>query len=232
MLTELKREAYEANLALPKHGLVYLNFGNASALDPGKGIFAIKPSGVDYDMLKPSQMVLVDLDGNIVEGSHRPSSDTPTHRIVYRGLPQARGVVHTHSAHATAFSQAGKPIPAFGTTHADFFEGPVPITRSLTPSEIKSEYEANTGLAILEAVKGLHMEGTGAALVLWHAPFAWGDSVGKAVEMAVALEFCAKLALETLRLSPSRKAMPDVLHRKHFFRKHGPDAYYGQPKKN
>ena len=230
MLTELKREAYEANLALPGHGLVHLNFGNASALDRGKGIFAIKPSGVDYHILKPSQMVLVDLDGKIVEGSHRPSSDTPTHRILYRGLAGAAGVVHTHSTHATAFAQAGKPIPALGTTHADYFEGPVPVSRSLAASEIRSEYEVNTGIAILESVKGLRMEENGAALVLWHAPFAWGGSVGKAVEMAVALEFCAKLALESLRIAPARKPMPEVLHKKHFFRKHGPDAYYGQPK--
>lgn len=230
MLTELKREAYEANLALPKHGLVHLNFGNASALDRDRGIFAIKPSGVDYHVLKPSQMVLVDLDGKIVEGSHRPSSDTPTHRILYRGLPLAAGVVHTHSTHATAFAQAGRPIPALGTTHADFFEGTVPVTRPLTNAEIKAEYEVNTGIAVLQAVKGLRMDANGAALVLWHAPFAWGESVGKAVEMAVALEFCAKLALETLRLSPGLKAMPGALQRKHFFRKHGPDAYYGQPK--
>jgi L-ribulose-5-phosphate 4-epimerase len=229
MLTELKREAFEANLSLPRHGLVHLNFGNASALDRRRGLFAIKPSGVDYSKLRVRDMVLVDLEGKRVEGTLRPSSDTPTHAAIYRGFAHAGGVVHTHSLHATAFAQAGKPIPVFGTTHADFFHGPIGVTRPLTRSEIAGEYEKETGQVICAAFRGRDSEAIPAVLVRGHAPFAWGPTAAKAVENAVAVELCAQLALFTLQINPSTRALNGSLHRRHFTRKHGPAAYYGQP---
>jgi L-ribulose-5-phosphate 4-epimerase len=228
MLTELKREAYEANLSLPRHGLVHLNFGNASALDRGRGIAAIKPSGVDYAELRPGDMVLVDLEGRRVEGRLRPSSDTPTHLELYRGFRQARGVAHTHSIFATSFAQAGRPIPALGTTHADFFRGPVPVTRRLTRKEIGGSYEAETGRVILERFARLDPEEIPGVLVIHHGPFAWGPSAKAAVENAVAIELCARLAFHTLRLGPLGGEMPPALLDRHFLRKHGPGAYYGQ----
>jgi L-ribulose-5-phosphate 4-epimerase len=173
MLTELKREAFEANLALPAHGLVHLNFGNASAIDRGRGIVAIKPSGVGYDRLRPSDMVLLDLDGKRVEGRLRPSSDTPTHLVLYRDFKGVGGVVHTHSIHATSFAQAGLPIPVLGTTHADFFNGPVPVTRQLTKREIARNYEAETGSVIVERFSGLDPEEIPGVLVNRHGPFTW-----------------------------------------------------------
>ena len=228
MLKELKREAYEANLALPRHGLVHLNFGNASAIDRKRGIFAIKPSGVDYDRLRPADMVLVDLKGRRVEGSLKPSSDTPTHLEIYLGFSKVGGVVHTHSTYATAFAQAGKPIPAFGTTHADFFAGSVPVTRELSRKEIAGDYEKATGAAILRAFRKLDPSAMPGVLVAWHAPFAWGPTAKKAVENAVALEFCAELAYRTLALNPKCPPIPLNLRSRHFERKHGPKAYYGQ----
>jgi len=228
MLIELKREACEANRRLPGHGLVHLNFGNASALDRRKGIFAIKPSGLDCGNLRPADMVLIDLEGVRVEGRLRPSSDTPTHLELYRGFPGIAGIVHTHSAFATAFAQAGRAIPAMGTTHADFFSGPVPVTRALTRREIAGDYEARTGSAILEAFARLDPMDIPAVLVRRHAPFAWGPSAAKAVENAVALELCALLAYRTLQLRPSAGAIEPALLRRHFGRKHGPGAYYGQ----
>jgi L-ribulose-5-phosphate 4-epimerase len=228
MLTELKREAYEANLQLPKHGLVQLNFGNASALDRPRGIFAIKPSGVDYGRLRPSDMVLVDLKGNRVEGRLRPSSDTPTHAELYRGFPKVGGIVHTHSLHATAFAQAGRPIPVLGTTHADFFCGAVPVTRALTKKEIGGDYEIETGRVILERFSKLSPEGIPGVLVLHHGPFTWGATAAEAVEYAVAVELCAKLAFRTLGLGPVGAKIIDDLMNRHFRRKHGPRATYGQ----
>jgi L-ribulose-5-phosphate 4-epimerase len=230
MLEDLKREAYEANLALPREGLINLTFGNASALDRGRGIFAIKPSGVDYTALKADDMVLVDLDGKKVEGALNPSSDTPTHRRLFLTFTHIRGVVHTHSSHATAFAQAGRAIPCFGTTHADYFFGEVPVTRKMTPEEIARAYEWETGNVIVERFTsaGLSPIDFSGVLVNRHAPFTWGATVAKAVEVAVALECCAHMAMMSLQLSPTLEPIEPELLNKHFNRKHGPGAYYGQ----
>jgi L-ribulose-5-phosphate 4-epimerase len=231
VLTELKREAYEANLLLPQHGLINLTFGNASAIDRAKGIFAIKPSGVDYAVLKPADMVLVDLAGKKVEGKLNPSSDTPTHRRLYLAFKGVGGIVHTHSSHATAFAQAGRPVPIFGTTHADYFFGEIPVTRKLTAKEIGGgAYEWETGNVIVERfTKGnLDPLDCPGVLVNRHAPFTWGATVSKAVEVAVAAECCAQMALMSLQLDPKLKAIEPALLHKHFKRKHGPGAYYGQ----
>ncbi len=228
MLTELKREAYEANMELPAHGLVHLNFGNASALDRGRVIMAIKPSGVPYDRLRAADMVLVDLEGRRVEGRLRPSSDAPTHVVLYRGFARARGIVHTHSPYATAFAQAGLPIPALGTTHADFFRGEIPATRALTGREIRGAYEIETGRVILERFSKLSAEEVPGVLVARHGPFAWGPSASEAVENAVAVELCARLASLTLELRPRVAAIAQALLDRHFRRKHGPGSYYGQ----
>jgi len=230
MLTELKREAYEANLALPAHGLVHLNFGNASALDRKRGVFAIKPSGVDYPELRAPAMVLVDLEGRVVEGRLRPSSDTPTHAELYRGFSKIAGIVHTHSIYATAFAQAGRPIPALGTTHADYFFGDVPVTRLLRKSEIDAAYEIETGRVIREAFIRMDPAETPGVLVNRHAPFAWGLTAAKAVENALALELCARMAFYTLQLEPRRSSIEKPLLHRHFLRKHGAAAYYGQPR--
>jgi L-ribulose-5-phosphate 4-epimerase len=229
MLTELKREAYEANLLLPRHGLINLTFGNASALDRARGIFAIKPSGVDYAALRPRDMVLVDLAGKIVEGKLKPSSDTPTHRRLYLGFEPVGGIVHTHSSHATAFAQAGRPVPVFGTTHADYFHGDIPVTRKLTRKEIAGgAYEWETGKVILERFRRLNPLDVPGVLVNRHAPFTWGPTVAQAVEVAVAAECCARLALMSLQLAPALARLEPALLDKHFLRKHGPAAYYGQ----
>jgi L-ribulose-5-phosphate 4-epimerase len=229
VLTELKREAYEANLLLPKHGLINLTFGNASAVDRAKGIFAIKPSGVDYAVLKATDMVLVDLEGKKVEGKLNPSSDTPTHRRLYLGFEKISGIVHTHSSCATSFAQAGRPVPIFGTTHADYFYGEIPVTRKMTAKEISDgAYEWETGNVILARFKGLDPLDCPAVLVNRHAPFAWGVTVAKAVEVAVAAECCAHMALMSLQLAPKLKSIEPELLNKHFKRKHGADAYYGQ----
>jgi L-ribulose-5-phosphate 4-epimerase len=231
MLTELKREAYEANVALPKHGLINLTFGNASAVDRAKGIFAIKPSGVAYDDVKVSDMVLVDFEGRKVEGKLNPSSDTPTHRRLFLAFTEIGGIVHTHSSHATAFAQAGRDIPIFGTTHADYFNGRIPVTRKMTKAEIgHGAYEWETGNVIVERftrgkLDPLEFPGV---LVNRHAPFTWAQTVAKAVEVAVALECCAHLALMSLRLEPKLRDIEPELLAKHFNRKHGSGAYYGQ----
>lgn len=228
MLEDLKREAYEANLALPRQGLINLTFGNASAIDRGRGIFAIKPSGVDYAVLQPDDMVLVDLEGQQVEGRLRPSSDTPTHRRLFLAFDAIGGVVHTHSSYATAFAQAGRPIPIFGTTHADYFFGDVPVTRKMAPGEIATAYEWETGNVIVERLAGLDPLDFPAVLVNRHAPFTWGPTVAKAVEVAVAVECIAQLALASLQLEPRLTPIEPELLQKHFRRKHGPAAYYGQ----
>ena len=230
MLTELKREAYEANIALPKQGLINLTFGNASAIDRARGIFAIKPSGVNYEVLKPDDMVLVDLDGKRVEGDLNPSSDTPTHRRLFLAFESIGGVVHTHSSCATAFAQAGRAIPIFGTTHADYFAGDVPVTRKMTADEIASAYEWETGNVIVERFRDLDPADYPAVLVNRHAPFTWGPTVAKAVEAAVATECIAHMALMSLQLAPQLEVIETELLNKHFKRKHGPDAYYGQKK--
>ena len=228
MLEDLKREAYEANIALPKHGLINLTFGNASAIDRAKGIFAIKPSGVDYAVLKPEDMVLVDLEGKKVEGKLNPSSDTPTHRRLFIAFSHIGGVVHTHSSHATAFAQAGRAIPIFGTTHADYFYGDIPVTRKMTPQEIASAYEWETGNVIVERFNGVDPLDCPGVLVNRHAPFTWGPNVAKAVEVAVAVECIAHMALMSLQLEPKLPTIEPELLNKHFKRKHGPGAYYGQ----
>jgi L-ribulose-5-phosphate 4-epimerase len=232
MLTELKREAYEANVALPRHGLINLTFGNASAIDRTKGIFAIKPSGVAYADLKPADIVLVDLEGKIVEGKLHPSSDTPTHRRLFLAFPDIGGVVHTHSSHATAFAQAGRAIPIFGTTHADYFNGDIPVTRKMTKQEIGGgAYEWETGNVIVDCFQRgkLNPLDFPGVLVNRHAPFTWGKTLAKAVEVAVAVECIAHLASLSLALAPKLKTIEPELLAKHFKRKHGPGAYYGQP---
>src|SRR4051812_23085865 len=231
MLTELKREAYEANIALPREGLINLTFGNASALDRRRGIFAIKPSGVDYSALKVNDMVLVDLDGKKVEGRLSPSSDTPTHRRLFLGFKAIGGVVHTHSSHASAFAQAGRAVPIFGTTHADYFCGEIPVTRKMTAKEIgDGAYEWETGNVIIERFKDIDPLDCPGVLVNRHAPFTWGPTVAKAVEVAVAAECIAQMALMSLQLEPKLRAIEPELLAKHFKRKHGPGAYYGQTK--
>ncbi len=226
--TELKREAYEANVALPRHGLINLTFGNASAIDRARAVFAIKPSGVDYAALTPGDMVVVDLDGRTVDGNLRPSSDTPTHRRLFLAFAGIGGVVHTHSSRATAFAQAGRPIPIFGTTHADYFNGDVPVTRKMTPAEIAGAYEWETGAVIVERFEGLDPADFPGVLVNRHAPFAWGPTVAKAVETAVAIECVAEMALMSLALAPDLEPIEPELLAKHFKRKHGAGAYYGQ----
>lgn len=228
MLEELKREAYEANIALPKQGLINLTFGNASAVDRAKGIFAIKPSGVEYAALTPADMVLVDFEGKKVEGKLNPSSDTPTHRRLFLAFEKIGGVVHTHSTHATAFAQAGRAIPIFGTTHADYFYGDIPVTRKMTAQEISTAYEWETGNVILERFKGLDPLDFPAVLVNRHAPFTWGPTVARAVEVAVAVECIAHMAQLSLQLEPQLPTIEPELLNKHFKRKHGPGAYYGQ----
>ncbi|OIR08124.1 L-ribulose-5-phosphate 4-epimerase [mine drainage metagenome] len=228
MLEELKREAYEANLLLPKRGLINLTFGNASAIDRSRGIFAIKPSGVEYDVLKPEDMVLVDLEGKKVEGRLNPSSDTPTHRRLFLAFASIGGVVHTHSSCATSFAQSGRQITAFGTTHADYFHGAVPVTRKMTAAEIANGYEWETGNVIVERFEGIDPLDMPAVLVNRHGPFTWGPTVAKAVETAVALECVAHMALMSLQLEPALRPIEPELLAKHFKRKHGPGAYYGQ----
>jgi len=228
MFKELKREAYEANVALPRHGLINLTFGNASAIDRARAVFAIKPSGIDYAALAPDDMVVVDLEGRKVEGPLNPSSDTPTHRRLFLAFPSIGGVVHTHSSYATAFAQAGRPIPAFGTTHADYFNGEAPVTRKLTAGEIASDYEWETGNVIVETMRNRDPADCPGVLVNRHAPFTWGRSVAKAVEAAVALECIAHMALVSLQLKPNLEPIEEELLRKHFQRKHGAGAYYGQ----
>ena len=228
MFKELKREAYEANLALPRHGLINLTFGNASAIDRARAVFAIKPSGVDYAALSPEDIVIVDMDGRKVEGRLNPSSDTPTHRRLLLAFPFIGGVVHTHSSHATAFAQAGLAIPIFGTTHADYFNGEVPITRKMTPAEIASAYEWETGNVIVERMQTYDPEEFPGVLVYRHAPFTWGPSAAKAVETAVAVECIAHIALMSLQLAPGLEPIETELLEKHFKRKHGAGAYYGQ----
>ena len=231
MLEALKKAVCQANLDLVREGLVVQTFGNASGLDRAQGMMVIKPSGVSYAVLKPAQMVVVALaSGKVVQGKLKPSSDAETHLELYRAFAGLGGIVHTHSLHATAWAQAAQPIPALGTTHADHFHGEVPCTRPLTPVEIKMDYEANTGRVIVERFKNLDPLHHPAVLVAQHGPFTWGPDVAEAVHNAVALEFIARLAGETLRLRPGTPAMQEALRDKHFFRKHGPSAYYGQSK--
>jgi L-ribulose-5-phosphate 4-epimerase len=229
MLDNLKEEVLKANLDLVKEGLVIQTFGNASGIDRAAGLVVIKPSGVSYDRLRPEQMVVVALDsGRVVEGGLNPSSDTPTHLVLYRAFPGIGGIAHTHSLFATAWAQTGRDLPALGTTHADYFRGAVPCTRLLTPGEIRSDYEANTGRVIVETFARRQPLACPAVLVASHGPFTWGQTAAEAVHHAVILEHLVRLASETRRIFPSVKPMQRVLMEKHFYRKHGPDAYYGQ----
>jgi len=229
MLDKLKVEVLNANLDLVKAGLVIRTWGNASGIDRAEGLVVIKPSGVPYGQMEAGQMVVVALDsGQVIEGGLNPSSDTPTHLELYRSFAAIGGIVHTHCLFATAWAQTGRGLPALGTTHADYFCGPVPCTRLLRPGEIKSDYEANTGRVIVETFARRDPLCCPAVLVASHGPFAWGKTAAAAVENAVVLEHLARLAGETLRIFPSIRPMQRVLMEKHFLRKHGPGAYYGQ----
>jgi L-ribulose-5-phosphate 4-epimerase len=225
---EIKEECYEANLLLPEHKLIDLTFGNVSVADPGRRVFAIKPSGVDYSVMQSNDMVIVDFEGQTVEGSLRPSSDTPTHRRLFQAFQGIRAVVHTHSRNAVAFAQAGREIPCFGTTHADYFYGSVPVTRMMTAQEIESAYEWETANVIVERFTALDPNQVCAVLVRNHGPFAWGPSGKKAVENALALEIVAEMAMKTIQLNPQVQPISAHLLDKHFLRKHGPGSYYGQ----
>lgn len=229
MLEKLKQEVLEANLDLVKNGLVILTWGNVSALDRESGLVVIKPSGVSYDDMKAEDMVVVDLDGNIVEGDLRPSSDTPTHLAIYRHFPEVGGVVHTHSTYATAWSQAGLSIPNIGTTHADTFHQAIPCTEEMSKEQIETAYEAATGDVIAEAFKGMNPMHTPAVLVKHHGPFTWGKNAANAVYNAVVLEEVARMASITVALNPNVQ-MNENLIEKHYERKHGANAYYGQKK--
>ena len=230
MLEELKKEVWAANLDLPKYGLVTFTWGNVSGIDREKGLFVIKPSGVEYDKLKPEDMVVMDLDGNKVEGDLNPSSDTPTHLELYKAFPECGGIVHTHSEWATSFAQAGKPIPAFGTTHADYFYGEIPVTRLMTKEEIEGEYEKNTGTVIIETFKDLDPVAVPGVLVNNHGPFAWGTDAHNAVHNAVVMDEVAKMALRSMQLTPGLVQISQYILDKHYLRKHGANAYYGQGK--
>ena len=228
MLEALRAEVLEANLELVRRGLVIYTFGNASGVSREQGLVVIKPSGVPYEKMTPADMVITDLKGRIVEGNLRPSSDLATHVALYRAFPTIGGIAHTHSRHATAWAQACREIPCFGTTHADYFHGPVPVTELLSPGEIELDYEANTGAAILRLMEGRDPLSCPAALVAGHAPFCWGKSVTEAAHNAVIVEELAAMAWQTLTINPATKPIAEVLRDKHHFRKHGPKATYGQ----
>ena len=230
MLEELRKQVYEANMQLPRRGLVTYTWGNVSGIDREKGLFVIKPSGVEYDELTPAMLVVMDLNGNKAECDLNPSSDTKTHLELYRAFPQLGGIVHTRSTHAVAFAQARRDLPAFGTTHADYFYGPVPCTRALTPEEIDKDYEKTTGKVIGETFKArsidpLYVPGVRCAS---HGPFTWGKDAAQAVYHAVVLEEVARMAILTLTIDPGALPAPQLVLDKHFMRKHGPNAYYGQ----
>lgn len=228
MLDDLKAQVCEANRALVEHDLVTLTWGNVSGICAERRHVAIKPSGVAYEALTPADVVIVDLDANVVEGNLRPSSDTATHVALYRAFGDIGGITHTHSRHATAFAQARREIPCLGTTHADHFYGAVPVTRVLSDSEVATDYEANTGAVIVERFADLDALAMPAVLVAGHAPFTWGPSVAASLENAVALEAVAAMALETLAVDAGAAGLEDWVLDKHFLRKHGKDAYYGQ----
>ncbi|NIK68139.1 L-ribulose-5-phosphate 4-epimerase [Paenibacillus sp. BK720] len=230
MLERLKQEVLEANLDLPKYGLVTFTWGNVSGIDRESGLVVIKPSGVPYDQLKLEDLVVVDLEGNKVEGELKPSSDTPTHLVLYKAFPQIGGIVHTHSPWATSWAQAGRGIPALGTTHADYFYGEIPVTRAMTREEIESAYELETGNVIVETFKDKDPMMIPSVLVNSHAPFNWGKDPHEAVHNAVVVEEVAKMALHAYNLNPDIQPMDQALLDKHFLRKHGANAYYGQIK--
>lgn len=230
MLEQLKKEVYEANMLLPKYGLVTFTWGNVSGIDRESGLFVIKPSGVDYDKLSPDDMVVMDLNGKRIEGKLNPSSDTPTHLELYKAFGDIGGIVHTHSSYATSWAQSGRGIPCYGTTHADYFYGEIPCVRCLTKEEINSDYEKNTGLLIANAFKasGIDPAAMSAVLCKNHGPFAWGKNAEDAVHAAVVLEEVAKMAYRTEIINKDVLPAPQELCDKHYFRKHGKNAYYGQ----
>jgi L-ribulose-5-phosphate 4-epimerase len=232
MLAELKEAVWKANLELAKSGLIILTFGNVSGIDRRKGLMAIKPSGIAYNAMKADDMVIIDLEGRVVEGWLKPSSDTATHCEIYKAFPGIGGVAHAHSPYATMFAQARREIPCFGTTHADAFHGPVPVTRLLAESEVTTGYEGNTGKVIVERFAGLDPAALPAVLVAGHGPFAWGATPAAAVETAFILELAAQMAFGTMALDPRLAPLDAHIQDKHFNRKHGPDAYYGQKKEN
>lgn len=229
-LEKLKKEVCDANLALVKHGLVIFTWGNVSAIDRASGLVVIKPSGIDYEIMKPEHMVVLDLNGNIIDSKFKPSSDTPTHLELYRAFPDISAIVHTHSTHATAWAQGRRTIPVFGTTHADYFYGEIPCTRVLTANEIKHDYELNTGRVIAKTFRNsdLNAMQVPSVLVAGHGPFSWGKNAMGAVQTAVVLEEIAKLAILTEKVNGNTKNIDKDLLDKHYLRKHGKDAYYGQ----
>lgn len=230
MLEALKKKVYEANMELPRHGLVTFTWGNVSGIDRESGLFVIKPSGVDYDKLTPEDMVVMDLEGNKIEGSYKPSSDTATHIELYKAFPEIGGIVHTHSSYATSWAQAGRSIPCYGTTHADYIYGEIPCLRCLTAEEIEDAYEENTGHLIVNEFARLQKDPMAVPAVLCknHGPFAWGKDAKEAVHNAVVLEEVAKMAYRTELINPKVEAAPQELQDKHYYRKHGANAYYGQ----
>ena len=228
MLKELKQRVYEANMLLPKYQLVTFTWGNVSEIDRETGYFVIKPSGVDYDKLEPEDMVVMDLDGVKVEGKYNPSSDTPTHLEIYKNMPDVKGIVHTHSAWATSWAQAGRGIPCYGTTHADYMYGEIPCIRNLTKKEIDEAYEKNTGILIVEYFREKEYMAMPAVLCKNHGVFTWGKDAHEAVHNAVVLEEVAKMAAQTDMINPDVKPALQELQDKHYYRKHGPNAYYGQ----
>ena len=230
MLEELKKQVYEANMKLPYYGLVTFTWGNVSGIDKEKGLFVIKPSGVDYDKLTPEAMVVMDLEGNKIEGNLNPSSDTPTHLEIYKAFPEIGGIVHTHSSYATSWAQSGRSIPCYGTTHADYIYGEVPCLRCLTKEEIDQAYEENTGHLIVNEFLRMNKDPMAVPAVLYknHGPFTWGKDAMDAVHNAVVLEEVAKMAYRTETIQPKVAPAPIELQNKHYFRKHGENAYYGQ----
>ena len=228
MLEELKEQVYEANMKLPKYGLVTFTWGNASGIDREKELFVIKPSGVEYDKLSPEDMVVMNLKGEKVEGKYNPSSDTPTHLELYKAFPEIGGIVHTHSSWATSWAQAGRSIPCYGTTHADYFYGEIPCLRCLTKEEIDGAYEKNTGLLIADYLKDKNIFAVPAVLCKNHGPFAWGKNANEAVYIAAVLEQVAKMAARCEQINPRVIQAPQELQDKHYYRKHGANAYYGQ----
>ena len=230
MLEKLKEQVYLANMELPKRGLVTYTWGNVSGIDREKGLFVIKPSGVDYDLLKPDDMVVMDLQGNKVEGELNPSSDTKTHLVLYNAFPGIGGIVHTHSPYAVAWAQAGEDLPCYGTTHADYLYGSVPCARHLTQEELDEDYERNTGITIVETFRerGIDPKAVPAVLCYSHGPFTWGKDADQAVYHSVVLEECAKMGIFTRVLNPHAAPAPQRMLDKHYLRKHGKNAYYGQ----
>jgi L-ribulose-5-phosphate 4-epimerase len=230
MLERLREQVLQANLELVRRGLVLYTFGNASGISREQGLVVIKPSGVPYEQMKAEHLVVTDMTGTIVEGKLRPSSDLPTHLVLYKQFAQIGGVAHTHSEYATAWAQARKPIPCFGTTHADYFHGPVPVTSVMSESEIADDYEKNTGHAIVRSLAQAHPSATPGVLVANHGPFTWGADAGVAAHNAVILEAIARMAYFTLGINSAAQAVGSGLHDKHYLRKHGKNAYYGQSK--